>query len=82
MWYAQSDHTIVVMPGTYIIPEYWYINVGIDQSDHIDSIAIRGATGNYDDVIIKGTSPGMTGASSFGFFIHNGSNVPLSLSDG
>ena len=77
VWYLQSNTTIVIQPGIYTIPEWWFINVGIDQENAIDNITIRGATGNYNDVIIKGTSPGMYGSSSFGFFINNATNVTI-----
>lgn len=77
VWYLQSNTTIMIQPGIYTIPEWWFINVGIDQENAIDNITIRGATGNYNDVIIKGTSPGMYGASSFGFFINNATNVTI-----
>ncbi len=77
VWNLQSNTTIVLQPGTYTIPEWWFINVGIDQENAIDNIVIRGATGNYDDVIIKGSSPGMYGPSPFGFFINNATNVTI-----
>jgi len=71
VWALESNTTIVIQPGTYTIPEYWFINVGIDEENPISNITIRGATGNYNDVIIRGTAPGMTGATSFGFYINN-----------
>jgi hypothetical protein len=77
VWSLQSNTTIVLQPGTYTIPEWWFINVGIDQGNAIENIVIRGATGNYDDVIIKGSSPGMYGTSPFGFFINNATNVTI-----
>jgi len=77
VWNLQSNTTIIVEPGIYTIPEWWFINVGIDQQNAIDNIAIRGATGNFNDVIIRGTTPGMYGASSFGFFINNATNVTI-----
>ncbi len=77
VWSLQSNTTIVLQPGIYTIPEWLFINVGIDQENAIDNIVIRGATGNYDDVCIKGSSPGMYGTSPFGFFINNATNVTI-----
>ncbi|MCF8366251.1 MAG: DUF6383 domain-containing protein [Bacteroidales bacterium] len=77
VWNLESNTTIMVEPGIYTIPDYWFINVGIDQENPITNITIRGATGDFDDVIIKGTAPGMTGASSFGFYINNATNVTI-----
>jgi len=77
VWNLQSNTTIFIQPGTYIIPEWWFINIGIDLNNPVENIVIRGATGDYNDVVIKGTAPGMTGASSFGFFINNASNVTI-----
>lgn len=77
VWYLQSNTTILIQPGIYTIPEWWFINVGIDLENPVENVVIRGATGNFNDVIIKGSSPGMNGTCPFGFFIGNATHVTI-----
>jgi hypothetical protein len=50
-----SNTTIVVAPGVYVLQDTVYIN------GTFSNVGIRGATGNADDVVLKG--PGMSNAS-------------------
>jgi hypothetical protein len=62
----QSGQTIQIAPGTYNlngVTDALYIPQGIS------NWAIRGSTGNRDDVIIRGG--GMNGSVSFGFWVGN-----------
>ena len=59
----QSNQTISIQPGTYNLSGPLYVPQGIN------NWAIRGATGDRDDVVIQGN--GMNGSVSFGFWIGN-----------
>ncbi|MBI1866282.1 MAG: hypothetical protein HYS02_00755 [Candidatus Staskawiczbacteria bacterium] len=65
----QSGQTILIATGTYDltgVADGLYINKGIT------NWAIRGATGNRSNVVIKGN--GMTGSVRFGFWMENVTN--------
>ena len=65
----QSNQTISIQPGTYNLSDALYVPQGIS------NWAIRGATGDRDDVVIQGN--GMNGSVSFGFWISTSPNGTL-----
>ena len=64
-----SNTTIMIAPGTYSISSTLYIN------GSFTNVAIRGATGNHDDVVIvgKGMNAASDGGVPFGIWV--GGNV-------
>jgi len=66
---VQSNTTILIAPGTYALTSTLYIN------GTFTNVALRGASGNADDVVLQG--PGMTNAAygSVPFGVWTGGNV-------
>ncbi len=66
----QSNRTIVIQPGTYVISSQLTIGNG----QQVSNVNIRGATDNYGDVVILGA--GMdNNAVWFGFSLYNAQDV-------
>src|SRR5262245_51107945 len=67
----QSNTTIVIAPGTYTLTNTLSLA-------NLTNVALRGATGNRDDVILQG--PGMTSTSNllFGIWTSNVQGILIS----
>jgi hypothetical protein len=72
---ATSNETIVLEPGTYTLSSP--LILGPDSTGtQLTNITIRGATDNYDDVVVQGA--GMDNPSiGYGFYLRNVQNVTL-----
>src|SRR5205823_4415399 len=66
-----SNQTILIDPGTYNLTDTLYLPQGIS------NVAIRGTTGNSNDVVIRGK--GMSGSILFGFWIGNVQTVTFEM---
>jgi hypothetical protein len=72
---AQSNETIVIEPGTYNLTQPLILGQGAGTTP-LTNVTIRGATDNYDDVVVRGA--GMDNPSvGYGFYLRNVQNVTI-----